>query len=626
MAKYRSLPRPWPCFMGEDMLKDAANSLLSTPSKDMWERIATQKRAGVVAPLFSLYSKRSLGIGDLNDLKLLIDWCSKTGNSILQLLPMNEVGSTFCPYDAISSFALEPAYISFDIMPSARKDFIKTRIGEIKKMFSRGKSHVYYEIKEEKNRILWDIYLEEGGRDSRDFRKFVEENDYWIEDFALFKVLKGHNGGRPWYEWEAKYKDRDDKALDAFKKAHQEELEFHKWVQWLAFNQFREAKAYAVSKKVFIKGDLPILISRDSADVWAHPEFFKLGFAAGAPPDLYCAKGQRWGMPTYEWDAIASDDYRYLKEKLKFAENFYDILRVDHVVGLFRIWSIPHDEPFENIGLNGSFDPPDEGEWGDHGRQILSVMLESTNMLLCGEDLGMIPQVCPDTLKEFGIPGNDVQRWVKDWNVKHDFFEPEDYRLLSVAMLSTHDTTNWPAWWENEAGTIDEALFIRKMAEKGINYKRVKNKLFSTTLSKHGRLRWLESVNSSDRLAAILGKQNDEIMDLIDMYENTYHEKEKLWKHLKMKGPMREKSDPEIVAATLKITLRSQSIFCIELLMDYLFLAGIFKGDPYQYRINRPGTVSEDNWSLVMPIALEDLLANKVCGDIKAMISASGRV
>src|SRR3989338_2636598 len=143
---------------------------------------------------------------------------------------------------------------------------------------------------------------------------------------------------------------------------------------------------------------------------------------------MYCAKGQRWGMPTYNWEAIAGDGYRYLKEKLKYAENFYDILRLDHVVGLFRIWSTPYDEPAENKGLNGFFDPRDENMWGEHGRRILSVMLNSTDMLLSAEDLGIIPKTCPKTLEELGIPGNDVERWTKDWNVKHDFLGPEDYR------------------------------------------------------------------------------------------------------------------------------------------------------------------------------------------------------
>lgn len=317
----------------------------------------------------------------------------------------------------------------------------------------------------------------------------------------------------------------------------------------------------------------------------------------------------------------------FLKEKLRYAENFYDILRIDHVVGIFRIWSIPYDALRENQGLNGSFDPPDEKRWKEHGKNILSVMLENTKMLLCAEDLGVIPKVCTETLKELGISGNEVQRWVKDYKVKHDFLKPKGYRALSVAMLSTHDTTNWPAWWENEAGTVDEALFMRKCSDhRNIGFERVKDKLFDSACSKNGRLRWLDSINSVEKLVGILGKKKEELADFIDMYKNTFQEKEKLWKQLKLKGTMREKADAEILRAALKITLDSQAIFCIQLITDWLYLTDIFKGDPYQYRINTPGTISNRNWFLVMPISLEELLKHKVTKEIRQMVVSAKRI
>jgi 4-alpha-glucanotransferase len=597
--------------------------LYKTLSKDKWKKIGTRPRAGVLVPLFSVHSKDSSGIGDFNDLKLLIDWCEKTCNSVLQLLPMNEVGITFCPYDAISSFALEPAYISLTALAGEGGKSFKSDMAYLKKKFPGGKSHLDYGIREAKNRVLRDLYADKKNQDQGGFKKFIKENSYWIDDFAIFKVLKYFHGGRPWYEWDTVYKDRDPAALKNFQKEHSGEVDFEKWAQWMAYLQFKEAKRYAGSKGVKICGDLPILISRDSADVWAHPGFFRLEFAAGAPPDMYCAKGQRWGTPTYEWDNIAEDNFRYLKAKLKFAENFYDILRVDHVVGLFRIWSIPASDAPENEGLNGSFDPKDESVWKEHGRRILEVMNGSTGMLLSAEDLGVIPKACPETLKEFGIPGNDVQRWTKDWAVKHDFLGPDKYRLLSVSMLSTHDTTNWPAWWEYEAGTVDGALFIRKCVDRGINYRDVIQRLFDPSRSKHGRLRWLEEIDSVDVLVSVLGKREEELKDFIEMYANSYREKEKLWKRLLLKGPMREASGEEIVTAVFSFTLKTGSIFCINTLIDYFYLADIWKGDTYQHRINRPGTISKANWSLVMPLSLEELSKHKVSNKIKSMVKAA---
>ena len=605
---------------------DLCRYLLSTKSGDKWRSAGLRRRSGILVPLFSVFSHRSLGIGDLEDLKLVVDWCKKTGNSILQLLPMNECGPTFCPYDSVSAFALEPMYISLEKAPGFCNKHNKVRAEEIRKKFPIGLSRVNYAIKDEKLRLLWDIYNLAGKEgDSSRLCEFQEKNRHWVGDFALFKVLKFHQSGLPWYDWDQKYKDRDAAALGSFKKEHAREIDFQIWLQWLLHEQFKGFKEYAGEKKILVEGDLPLLVSRDSADAWAHPELFKLEFAAGAPPDMYCAKGQRWGMPTYNWDKIAASDYRYLKDKLRYAENFYDILRIDHVVGLFRIWSIPFDEPLENKGLNGFFDSSEEGKWKERGRDILAVMLGNTRMLLCAEDLGMIPEVCPETLKELGIPGNDVQRWVKDWESRHDFLDAGHYRVLSVSMLSTHDTTNCAAWWQYEAGTVDEELFIRKCASRSIDYNRIKDRLFDWGLSSHGRLRWLKNITSADMLASILGKGKREIADFIELYANSYMEKEKLWKRLKIKGQMREYPDREVVSCALSLTLGSSSVFCIETIVDWLYFAGLFPGDPYKYRINTPGEVNPDNWSLVIPIPLEVLLRHKVNKDILTMVLSSGR-
>jgi 4-alpha-glucanotransferase len=331
-------------------------------------------------------------------------------------------------------------------------------------------------------------------------------------------------------------------------------------------------------------------------------------------------------MPTYHWGNIAQDGYRYLREKLRYASNFYDILRVDHVVGLFRIWSIPSSEPIENQGLNGFFDPTDEGLWEDHGKRILAAMLDSSEMLLCAEDLGTVPPVCRKVLTEYGIPGNDVQRWTKDWDVKHDFLDPHEYRAVSVSMLSTHDSTNWPAWWENEAGTVDEDLFRRKCNEHGIDFNSVKAELFNDQLSRHGRLRWKETVSSPETLTTILQKPPDEIWDILHLYKNSFQEKEKLWKHLGFSGEIKEKANREMVRRVLEVTLKARSVYCINLLTDWLFLTDTFKGDPYQYRINTPGVIGTRNWSLVLPLSLEDLLASDLCRKMKGMVESSSRI
>ena len=594
------------------------NQLSNAISKDNWKHAGFKKRAGVLIPLFTVYSKKSFGIGDLGDLRLIIDWARSTANSIIQLLPMNEIGSLFCPYDALSSFALEPAYICLNDFPSLKdKQFNPV---------SKDNFYIDYAVKEEKIRLLWDVYLLQDLSEEFAFEDFQRENAYWLLDFALFKVLKDFYQGRPWYEWEDKFKQRNKEALQAFWQDNIEKVTFQMWLQWIVFKQFKSAGDYAFKNGVLLKGDLPVLVSRDSADVWAHPGFFKLDFAAGAPPDMYCAKGQRWGMPTYNWENIAKDGYLYIKEKLKYAEKFYNILRIDHVVGLFRIWSIPYNDLQENQGLNGVFDPLDENLWAVHGSKILDVLLKNTKMLLCAEDLGVIPKCCTETLPEFGIPGNDVQRWVKDWNIKHDFLSPAEYRQLSVAMLSTHDTTSWKAWWQYEAGTVDEDLFVRKCRDRGIDFSRVKLGLFDPNLSLFGRLRWKNEIDCIDKLVLILGKRKEEIRDFIELYENSYAEKDKLWKLLACRGPVTEEASNDLLTKITQFTLNSRAIFCIHSIIDLLGLSDVLKGDSHQYRINVPGTISPKNWSLRLPISLEQLLRHPLNKQIRKMVVSSGRI
>ena len=594
------------------------NYLSKSISRDNWKNIGFRKRAGVLFPLFTAYSKDSFGIGDLGDLKLIVDWARLTANSIIQLLPMNEVGSTFCPYDALSSFALEPAYICLKDFPGLAGKKFNSAIEDL--------DHLDYAVKEEKLRLLWDVYLAQDLSEAFDFEEFQRKNSYWLLDFALFKELKNYHQGKPWYEWENKFKNRNKVALQEFQQDNIERITFWMWLQWVLFKQFKEASNYASKNNIFIKGDLPVLVSRDSADVWSYPEFFKLEFAAGAPPDMYAALGQRWGMPTYNWQNIARDNYRYIKEKLKYAQEFYSILRIDHVVGLFRIWSISYNDLEENHGLNGVFDPLDEKLWCQHGQEILSVLVKNTKMLLCAEDLGVIPKCCTDTLLEFGICGNDVQRWVKDWNKRHDFLMPIEYRQLAVAMLSTHDTTNWKAWWQYEAATVDEGLFRRKCNDRRIDFAKVSLKLFDAKLSFHGRLRWKKEIDCPDKLLWELGKNKEEVGDFIELYQNTYGEKEKLWKILDCSGVMTEKASAELLTKMVEFILKSQAVFCINSIRDYLSMADIFKGDPYQYRVNVPGTVSPKNWSLKLPLSLEELLAHPLSQQIRKIIVDSGRV
>jgi len=165
----------------------------------------------------------------------------------------------------------------------------------------------------------------------------------------------------------------------------------------------------------------------------------------------------------------------------------------------------------------------------------------------------------------------------------------------------------------------------RTSDHRKIGFERVKDKLFDLTCSGHGRLRWRNEINSIDKLIQILAKKKEELVDFVDMYENTYQEKEKLWKHLGLGSAMRKESDSKIIEAVLKLTLDSNAVFCINTIIDWLYLSDVFKGDPYQFRTNTPGTISDKNWSLVLPLSLEELLKHPVSEKIRQMNQAAKR-
>jgi len=603
----------------------------STKTADKWRRIGLKRRAGVVVPLFSVYSSKSIGIGEIPDIKLLVRWCQKTGLSIIQLLPMNDVGYDFAPYNSVSSFALEPMYLSLYELKDVNINLFKKEIRDLKKYVPTGGEKINYKIKYEKIKLLYKIHNAAYVNRIKKFEEFKENNLYWLRDYALYKVIKDIQQNKSWENWDEKYKNRDDTALLEIEKDFSKRINFYYWVQWQLFEQFKAAKKYAMDRNVFIMGDLPFLISRDSADVWARSELFKLDFSSGAPPDMYFAMGQRWGMPTYNREVIESGNYSYIKEKLYYAENFYDMYRIDHFVGFFRLWSIAVDCPIEQGGLNGSFDPQDESKWEETGKKLLNVMVENTNMMPCAEDLGTVPSCSPKVLWEYGITGMNVQRWVKDFNNSENFINPVDYRINSIATISTHDSSTIIDWWHNEAGTIDGKLFERLCANKqitGEKYEEILKKLFDFEKSKYGRFYWNSEIDNTNKLVEILGLNYDICWDVIKLYNESFNEKQKFLNYL---GIETNGSDYKINTLFIRKALEnvnsSSSVFSIQLLQEWLFLdESIFiKGEETSYRINFPGIVNDSNWSFVLPVSLEIILNLGVNSEIKKIVKETGR-
>ena len=603
------------------------NLFNSSRTSEKWKRIGVRKRAGVALPLFSIYSKNSTGIGEIPDLKKMVDWCINTDLSIIQLLPLNEVGFDFSPYNAISTFALEPMYLSFkDLRKTDLRPFRK-EIRGIKSKFPKDTLKVNYDIKKEKLKLLRKIFSTVDLEEIRNFEIFVKENKQWLKYYSLFRILTDMHNGKDWADWELKYAYISSMTAEKILRENEDERNFYFWLQWQLYEQLRSVKRYASKKEVLIMGDLPFLVSRNSADVWAYKNYFKLNLSSGAPPDMYFSKGQRWGMPPYNWENIESQNFVYIKERLKYASNFYDMFRIDHFVGLFRIWTIDKNEPEENAGYNGKFDPEEEYYWEGHGRKILEEMNGSSDMLPCAEDLGTVPECSDKVLKEFGITGIDVMRWEK--NLNQEFKSARSYRVNSVATVSTHDSSSLPAWWKYEAGTIDEFAFSKVCENLNIrdnDYINLLEKLFGGNIN--GRLSWKKEIPNVYVLLETLKMNFEQAGEIVSIYLSSFSERNSFLKFIGLNESIPgDKVSVTFIKKSLEKISETESIFSIQLLMEYLYLDKdiLQKYSEGNFRINSPGTVSGDNWSMRIPVSLEELLEMKINPDIKKLNRDSDR-
>ena len=608
------------------MTENPYEYFLTSKTASKWKKFGAIRRSGVLAPLFSLFSAESIGIGEIPDLKLLADWCEKCGMSIIQLLPLNDTGFDFAPYSCQSTFALEPMYLRLNDIKGVEIINFQQDLNSIKSKCAAGQKKVNYKIKKLKLKLLLKMFKSIKANDV-EFETFKKTNKFWLNDYAVYKVLKDKYEQKTWEEWEEQFKNKEVEAIKAFTVGNEQEVDFHKWLQWQIFLQFAEVKSYSNAKGIYIQGDLPFLVARDSADVWSNQSYFKLDVSSGAPSDMYFAKGQRWGMPTYNWERIEANGFDYLKEKVKFAQNFYDMFRIDHFVGLFRLWTIKLTEPENTYGLNGYFDPNNEADWKKHGQKVLKAMTENTDMLPCAEDLGVVPACSYETLKEFAIPGMDVQRWTRNWGNTYDFKIPEKYRENAIAIISSHDMSPLILWWKNEASTVDAMLVEKVSQDNGYDFGYIKNLLFDMSNSNKFRLRWKKDINSPNEVLKKLNKSREEAWIFYDMHRESYDEKQKFWNAIGMEGEYSQEATKDFVTAALKKINSTKSIFSIQLLQDWLSLGKFFENWKIEdLRVNTPGTTSDENWSIVMPMSLEELLVADINKKIKKINIDSGRV
>ncbi len=555
--------------------------------------------AGVAIPVFSLRTQKSFGVGEFTDLPALVDWAKSTGLKIIQLLPINDTSATDTwtdsyPYASISAFALHPLYLNIEKVAGKAQAALIKPTAKTQKALNALEAVDYEGVLNAKWPVIRQLYAAQKTKFLADegFQQYFRDNRHWLLPYAAFCFLKEKYGTANFNEWPAhrEFDATEIIALVSPDSGHYDAVAVHYFVQWHLHLQLQAATAYARQHGIAMKGDIPIGIYRYSCDAWVAPELYNMAQQAGAPPDDFAEKGQNWGFPTYNWPRMQADGFAWWQQRFAQMSLYFDAFRIDHILGFFRIWSIPLGAvegilgtfspaipvterelraagiPFDyerlcrphiseralwelfgadaiyaaetflrtlpdgRLGLKPEFstqrqveayfneltadernirlrdglynlitnvilldidtEPKPNGAgwkgafrfgmekttsfqhlepavqerlkalyvdyfyrrqdefWEGQAMDKLPALKRSTNMLICGEDLGMVPASVPGVMRELGILSLEIQRMPKQAGAA--FFHPKDAPYLSVVTPSTHDMSTLRGWWEED--------------------------------------------------------------------------------------------------------------------------------------------------------------------------------
>ncbi len=552
-----------------------------------------KRAAGINIPVFSLRSKKGLGTGEFLDLIPFIDWAKKAGLTYIQLLPINDtsIGETeedAHPYSILSVFALHPLYINIHALAPEFDGEIRPIAQEL------NKPHLdYAKTYWSKMELLRMIFLIRGEKDlsTKAFEQFFKKNEDHLKAYAAFSLLKElHKTGdfRKWGKF-AKYSE-----LLVNEVCEKNDVEFFYFVQFHLDKQLKEVVSHAKKQEITLKGDLSMGVHPNSVEAWRFYEYFRWDQSMGAPPDFYNSLGQNWGFPSYNWDEIKQESFFWFKSRLKWMEQYFGAVRLDHVLGYFRLWEVPIDqvrglmgsffpatgyskEELASLGLFPPFSPKlpkgyetqrkiekkvknlkereklyaqvenclfferegnyhpridikhteafqaldlnmqkavfelfeeyylrrQEPLWYEKGREKLTYMQKHTSMLICAEDIGVIPDCASKVLKELGILNLHLQRMPKRFDLLYE--NPEDFPASSVCTPSNHDTATLREWWEEDEEKT--ALYYhRVLKHEGTPPKKLTEKLAQEIIQAH--------LHSKSRIAIFL------LQDLLAMSDS----------------------------------------------------------------------------------------------------------
>lgn len=375
-----------------------------------------------------------------------IDLLEKAGQSYWQILPLGPTGYGDSPYQSFSTFAGNPYYIDLETLIEegclTEEDCVKCDFGDNDRYID------YEKIYLSRFKVLKTAFRNSHPEQETAFRDFVEENSYWLDDYALYMAVKNSFDGRSWSEWDEDIKLRRPEAMKKYREEYAEEVEFYKFQQYLFAKQWLALKAYANQKKIQIIGDIPIYVAFDSADTWANPELFQLDdtltpvAVAGCPPDAFSATGQLWGNPLYRWDYHRQTGYQWWISRLEYSFRLCDVLRIDHFRGFDEYYSIPYGE---ETAVNGHWEKGPGIDLFRHMERALGWKE------VIAEDLGFVTDSVRRMVQESGFPGMKVLEFAfdtRDSGSANDYL-PHNYIENCVVYTGTHDNETIAGWLDS---------------------------------------------------------------------------------------------------------------------------------------------------------------------------------
>ncbi len=561
-------------------------------------------RTGVATPLSAL-RRGHHGIGEYPDLVPFGQWAAGLGFDLLQILPVQDTGDDPSPYAGVSAVALHPIYLCIEeIAPDPT--FLEDYLAEQLKLAKTARVD-YDAVLAAKTRVLASIFesLDPRALEAQ-LEAFATEQN-WVHVYAAYKILLEENEGRPWSEWVHYRRPRPQDLEDLLQSRHRKWL-YHTWVQYHAHRQLLASAQRLKELGVALKGDVPILLQEESADVWFYRDLFDLEGRAGAPPDIYCEEGQYWGFPCYRWERMREDGYAWWRRRIRHASQYYRALRIDHVLGFFRIWRIdlPHTS-------------------GRDGHYVPTLPLDPRRFAARGirsEELDALAAPEGPLLR---LPATPTQWGLRfEWEQKPLFLDldPSRREILRELFLQNESERErrWGELGRERLGALRHETEMLLCAEDlGAVPSCVPEVLDDLGIPGLRVERWCRAENEADRPfwdpahfpeLSVCAPGLHDASSIRGWWEEEDHATRTLYYTRAIHGhrEVPDRLDGETVEMILRRNLRTSSMLCVLLLPDCFAIDETLRPlDPADERINVPGTPSHENWGWRMPICIEEL-------------------